>query len=314
MKPMKAETCEDKHLSQLRFPLAASLKLDGIRCVIKDGKPLSNTLKDIRNAHIFNSITNDPYLNCFEGFDSELLLTDIEKPQIPGTHPFNLVSSAIMNSSGTPNFTMWVFDNWNDERSFNQRYGYLHSCFSVNADLIPSFIKLLPQVVCNNLTELLAFEEQALSDGYEGIMIRELTGKYKFGRSTLKGQELLKRKPFVDEECIIVGFEERMMNTNESIQNELGYAKRSQSQEGMVPANTLGKFLVRNKKWGDFKLGCGKLTHAEAKYIWENQKEFVDKIATFKYQEIGCVDKPRILVFKAFRDPSDMTSEQLALL
>ena len=219
-----------------------------------------------------------------------------------------------MNGSGQPDFTMWVFDNWNDGRSFEQRYGYLHDVFTTNRDCIPSFIKLLPQILCNNLAELAAFEEQALLDGYEGIMVRELCGKYKFGRSTLKGQELLKRKPFVDEECVVIGFEERMTNTNEAVVNELGHSKRSQAQEGMIPANTLGKFLVRNKKWGDFTLGCGKLTHAEAKHIWDNKAAFIGKIATFKYQSIGTLDKPRILTFKAFRDPADMTPEQLAVL
>lgn len=314
MKPMKAETCEDQHLNQLRFPIYASLKLDGIRCVVKDNDPLSNTLKQIRNTHIYNSITSDPYLNCFNGFDGELLLTNTEQPEVPGVHPFNLVSSAVMGSKGNPDFTLWVFDNWNDGRSFAERYAYLHFVFEANRAVIPSFIKLLPQVICNNLAELAAFEEQALLDGYEGIMIREFTGKYKFGRSTVKGQELLKRKPFVDEECVVVGFAERMMNTNEAVENLLGRTQRSQCAEGMVPANTLGKLLVRNKKWGEFQLGCGKLTHAEAKYIWDNKAAHLGQIVTFKYQSIGSVDAPRIPVFKSFRDPADMTPEQLELL
>jgi len=186
---MKAETCEDKDLSKLRFPCALSLKLDGIRCVINGNKPLSNTLKPIRNAHINNCLSNISGLN---GFDGELLLTNLENHNVPGVHPFNDVSSAVMNGSGTPMFTLWVFDSWADPNQFKERYEKLHYNFQGNN--YNTYIKLLPQTICNNLKELAAFEEKALEDGYEGIMIRELTGKYKFGRSTLKGQELLKRK------------------------------------------------------------------------------------------------------------------------
>lgn len=309
---MKPCTVEDKDLINLRMPVMASLKCDGIRCVIVDGEPLSNTLKRIPNHHIHGLLKKWGA----EGFDGELLLCNEDDPNQPGLHNFNDVQSAVMNQSGTPNFILWVFDNHsNTSLPFEDRFNFLKHDFSVAqpADC-KSFIKLLPQVLCNTLAEVMAFEEWALTAGYEGIMLRSLTGTYKFGRSTFKEHFLLRRKPFVTEECVVIGFTEAQTNTNEAYQNELGHTKRSSAQDGLVPAGTLGSFIVKNKKWGQFTLGCGKLNWLQRQEIWDFQKDYLGNIATFRYQAIGSKDKPRILTFQHFRNPADMTPEQLELL
>lgn len=308
MKPMKPVTVENSDLEKLKLPLYASVKCDGIRCVIVDSEPLSNTLKRIPNEYIYNLLSHP----LAEGFDGELLLRNEDDENLPGLHNFNDVQSAVMNKAGVPNFILWVFDTHNSMEAFNNRNSELINKFAYTK--YPSFVKLLPQVLCNTLEEVMAFEEWALTAGYEGIMLRSLTGTYKFGRSTFKEHFLLRRKPFVTEECIICGFVEGTANTNEAYQNELGHTKRSSSQDGLVPAGTLGSFIVKNKKWGQFTLGCGKLTHLERKFIWENQNEHLGNIATFKYQAIGSKEAPRILTFQHFRNQADMTAEQLELL
>ena len=310
MKPMKPVTVENADLDKLKFSLWASIKCDGIRCDEVNDEPLSNTLKPIPNVFIYN------FLKKFfvEGFDGEILLRNTINPELPGTHNFNDVQSAVMNRSGEPDFVYWVFDKWDSKGSFEHRLAELKFMFASQPSDSKNHIKLLPQILCNNLDELLAFETWALEQGYEGIMLRSPEGKYKFGRSTFKEHYLLRRKPFVTEECIIIDFIEGMTNTNEAYQNELGLTKRSSAQEGMIPANTLGGFKVKNKKWGEFTLGCGKLTHAERKEIWSDPDLYIGKIATFKYQSIGSKEKPRILTFQHFRNPADMTQEQLDLL
>ena len=311
MKPMKPVTVENSDLDKLKFSLYASKKLDGIRCVIVDGEPLSNTLKRIPNEHIYNNLHGNPSIN---GFDGELLLENEDNPELPGMHNFNDVQSAVMNRAGTPKFTYWVFDAWDHIELFQNRNAKLEARFNGPAWAQHFAIKRLPQVLCNTLAEVMAFEEQALTAGYEGIMLRSLSGTYKFGRSTFKEHFLLRRKPFVTEECVVIGFTEGTTNTNEAYQNELGHTKRSSAQDGLVPAGTLGSFIVKNKKWGQFTLGCGKLTHAERKAVWDNQTEYLGNIATFKYQNIGSLNKPRILTFQHFRNASDLDAETLASL
>jgi len=302
MKPMKPVTVEDCDLDKLRFPLMASLKLDGIRCVIVDGEPLSNTLKRIPNEFVYQTLKGISY-----AFDGELLLEDEDDCTKPGLHNFNDVQSAMMNKAGKPNFILWVFDTWNANYNFDARNEYLEVIFAGIPSNLIKHIRLLPQILCNTLAEVMAFEEWALTAGYEGIMLRSLTGTYKFGRSTFKEHFLLRRKPFVTEECIVIGFNQGNTNENEAYQNELGHTKRSSAQDGLVSAGTLGSFIVKNKKWGQFTLGCGKLTHAERKDIWGNQSRYLGNIATYKYQAIGTKDKPRILTFQHFRNQADMT-------
>jgi len=74
-------------------------------------------------------------------------------------------------------------------------------------------IKLLPRVI-NSAEELDAFEAACLRDGFEGVMLRSPSGRYKFGRSTLKENLLLKLKRFEDAEAQIIGFEELSHNAN----------------------------------------------------------------------------------------------------
>lgn len=310
MKPMKPCTVEDSALSMLKFPLYASIKCDGIRCVIVDGEPLSNTLKRIPNGFVYQTLKGICY-----AFDGELLLENEDNPEQPGLHNFNDIQSAIMNKVGEPKFILWVFDNHSvANTNFEHRNIWLKDVFKCCPSELIKNIKLLPQILCNNLEEMLAFETWALEQGYEGIMLRSPECKYKFGRSTFKEHFLLRRKPFVTEECVVIGFVEGFTNENEAYKNELGLTKRSSAQDGLVPANTLGSFVVKNKKWGEFTLGCGKLTHAERKEIWDNQNKFLGDIATYKYQAIGSKEKPRILTFQHFRNQADMTPEQLELL
>ena len=121
------------------------------------------------------------------------------------------------------------------------------------------------------------YYERCLMEGHEGCMLRRLDGPYKHGRSTLKEQTLIKMKPVEDAEAIIIGFEEMLTNTNLLERNNLGHAKRGKSQAGMIPAGTLGKFLVRgvggifdNK---EFAIGTGRgLTHELRSIVWKNRE------------------------------------------
>ena len=61
-RPMLSATCED--ISKVRLPAMASPKLDGFRCVIKDGKPLTRNLKPIPNRHVRERLTGLP---AFDG-------------------------------------------------------------------------------------------------------------------------------------------------------------------------------------------------------------------------------------------------------
>lgn len=299
-RPMKGEKITDEQLHLLKFPVYVSWKLDGIRCLIKEGKALTASLKPIPNRFTRDFLESHPEL---EGFDGELVLRN--------TMDFTLVSSAFMSKDGEPDFIFAMFDRHDrGEEPFESRREVLAEWESSCTLGCFGQVRILQHVKCDTLQQVLAFEEEALNHGYEGIMIRQAYLSYKFGKASVNQGHLLKRKPMDESECIIYGFEEGEENTNEATLNERGLTKRSSCKEGKIPNGSLGKFLVRNKRFGEFKIGTGLgLTHSLRCEIWENQKVYVGQIVRFKFQEMGTLDKPRLPIFLNFRNTSDMDAE-----
>ena len=141
--------------------------------------------------------------------------------------------------------------------------------------------------------------------GYEGVMIRLPGGKYKYGRSSVKEQILLKMKLFKDEEFIIVGYECKYHNSNEAKLNELGRTARSTSKDGMVALDTLGVLYLKTKDGKDFGCGSG-FDDKTRDELWVVRDSLKGKLATVKYFDTGNYDVPRFPVFKSLRSLLDL--------
>lgn len=282
------------------YPLYASVKLDGVRCVIKDGVALSRKLIPIPNMHI-QAILGHPELN---GLDGELTVGPAYAMDL-----MQKTMSAVMTAEGTPEFTFWVFDFWTQPNMpYSQRYQLMTRAERGGTFAGQTYIQLLSQTLVHNEAELHAYEHGVLLQGYEGVMVRRTDGIYKYGRSTAKQGHLLKRKPWEDAEAVVIGFEEGMHNANQATVDNVGNAKRSTNSENMVPMDTLGSFLVKNAQGLEFKVSPGVLTHPERKYIWNHREEFLGRTLTYKtFKQSGVKQKPRFNVFKAFRDLKDMS-------
>lgn len=290
-RPMKGEEVDE---TKLRFPLYVSPKLDGFRSLKLEGKSLSSSFKPIRNVFTRETIERE----FPDDIDGELMLADPHAT-------FSDISSAFSSFEGEPNFVFFVFDIVMDG-PFEER---IKRAAEIVRTMAHPRLHLVPHIIVNNLQELLGFEHMCLSQGYEGIMVRSIDGPYKAGRSTVKEGYLLKLKRFKDSEAEILGFVEQMHNNNEKKKNELGLTKRSTKKENMIPAGTLGKFLVRDIHDGtEFEIGTGEgLTHELRKKIWDNQPEYLGKLIKYKYQEHGMKDKPRIPIWLGFRSEEDMS-------
>jgi DNA ligase-1 len=168
-------------------------------------------------------------------------------------------------------------------------------------------LKILPLKcdLVNSYEALLKTEAKYLAEGFEGIMLRDPSAPYKFGRATLKQGNLIKLKRFDDAEALILGFQELMENQNEDVKDSFGLAKRGSSKEGKVGKGTLGALevecLTGPFKGKQFCIGTG-FDQATRQEIWDNRTQWVGKTITFKYQTIGSVDAPRFPVFKAIRE------------
>ena len=295
-RPMLAGQAPD-NLSDLRFPLIASPKLDGIRCEKIDGQVLSRSMKPIQNHSIRERL--------------EAVLPDGADGEIMAGNTFQVCSSSVMKHDGEPDVTFWMFDLFSDDldRPYVDRLRDMVALFKAND--FGELVQLVPTVVVNSVEELLALNARYLEEGFEGTMTRDPAGGYKQGRSTTKQQWLLKVKPFEDSEAEITGFDEMMHNDNAKEVNELGLTKRSTAKAGKRPAGTLGRFFAKdvNGRFPDVELriGTGKgLTKRLRQEIWDDQAAYLGKIIKYKYQAIGTMDAPRIPIFLGFRSRDDM--------
>jgi DNA ligase-1 len=294
MKPMLAVEAP----KELKFPVYASPKLDGIRAVVRDGLLLSRSLKPIPNEFVQDSLGCD----ALNGLDGELTVGPANHPNV-----MQATTSGVMSHEGTPDFTFWVFDYWTQPTvPFHRRLEEL--TLGLSTGILDAFtrVKLLPQTLILNAATFQLYEEQIVAAGFEGVMVRSVDGTYKYGRSTAREGYLLKVKRFKDAEAVVIGFEERMHNANEAKVNALGHTERSSHKANLIPMNTLGALVVRDRKTGvEFSIGTGFDDAARARY-WAVRDSLIGQLVTYKFFEVGVKVAPRFPVFKGFRSAMDL--------
>lgn len=294
-KPMLAAKAPED-LSVLRFPLLCSPKLDGVRCVIREGKALTRTFKPIPNDHVRSTLEA---AGLPDGLDGELMLAD-------WTAPFKELSGAVRRKTGEPDFTFAAFDLLNDagpEQGFQRRYEELERAVFELSDKNPWLFRVR-QWTIEDVTELEALHATFLTQGFEGTMLRTMSSPYKFGRATTKSQWLLKLKNWADEEAEVIGFEEQMHNGNVATRDKLGRTKRSTHAENKTGKGTLGALRCRFPDGAEFGVGTG-MDDAMKQEVWDDQAKYLGATAKIKHQpdpggrQPG--QAPRIPVFLGWR-------------
>lgn len=284
MKPMLSAKLDN--LAKVKWPILASPKLDGIRCVILNGVPVTRNLKHVPNRSVFRTLRE---LNL-PALDGELIVGD-------PTHPdcYRTTNSGIMSQDGEPDWAFYVFDIY-AEGAFEGRLAYAEKYVRQFKRRCPR-IRLVPHEKLYDEAALLAYEQARLAEGYEGVMGRSMDGYYKQGRSTVLEGGLWKLKRFVDSEAVILGFDEQMHNANEAKKNALGRTERSSHKANKVPKGTLGAIHVRDIYSNvEFDIGTG-FTDEERAEIWESRDAWLGEIVKYKSLPIGVKEKPRFPVY-----------------
>ena len=280
-------------LDMVNFPIYVSTKFDGIRALVIDSVVYSRSLKPIRNKHVQKLFGKEEY----NGFDGELIVGDIYAKDV-----FQKTTSGVMSEDGTPDVTFYVFDVLT-----NNTAPYKERLYELNDRLVleqyPNIIAAQQKYV-QTKEDLLKLLHKERIKGGEGLICRNPNGKYKYGRSTPKEQLSVKLKFFENGEFEVIGFEERMHNTNEATTNELGYTERSSCKENLIPMNTLGSLVL---KYGDssFKVGTG-FNDEQRQEIWNNKESYLGKLASIRYMSVGQAVLPRVPSFIGWRDEDDL--------
>jgi DNA ligase-1 len=288
-KPMLASKCENPH--HLPFPVLATPKLDGIRCLKIGGKALTRSFKPISNRFAREWIE----ANLPDGVDGELMLRD---------GMFSETTSAIGRRDGQPDFVFHIFDyvTCSIALPYHERMTNLAALPDS-----PHLMKVLP-VLIQDSAELAAYEEECIAAGYEGVMVRTPHSPYKCGRSTEREAWLLKIKRFEDAEAVVLEPYEGMSNQNAAELDAFGRTKRSLAQAGMIGRGELGGFIVRHLSTGvEFRLGYNHIVGGiDRVTLWMDRDSLIGKVVKFSHQPSGAKDAPRFPKFIGFREAWDM--------
>lgn len=294
-KPLLASEVED--VNQIVFPVLVSPKLDGIRALVRHGQLLTRSLKPVPNFYTQEMFR---YFGADDGClpDGELIVGHPTAKDV-----WNKTSSGVMSREGYPDVTYHVFDFHNANHwTFSERFERLSKFVEEKGH--PS-VKLVKHTRVDTVEELMTVEDTYVRMGYEGLMIRSMTGRYKYGRSTAREGILLKLKRFDDFEAEIIGFKEKMHNANEAKTNAIGATERSSNKENLIPTGTLGAFICKGAgPVGEFDVGSG-YTAGQRIDFWNTRSSLIGKIVKVKYQGLTIDDKPRFPIFLGFRDRRD---------
>lgn len=293
---------------QLKFPLLASYKFDGIRAPQTGGKSMSRKMIPIPNK--FVQAWSQRFASQLHGFDGELIVGAPNKPET-----FNVTTSGINSIEGEPDFRYYVFEHWNCPGFSAQfRYDSLKLAFAhLPAEVLERLV-LVEQRLIKNLVELQAYYKEALELGYEGLILKDPYEDYKFGRSTIRGGQALKWKEFDYIKCRVLEVKQGMKNTNEKKVDAVGKAKRSSAKAGKVPVEEVGGFVVVceddtsvfNGK--QFSVGPGVLTDEELQNLWGIRHMLPGRLLRVKVQKSGAKDLPRFPGFNSWVSDSDTGS------
>ncbi len=315
MKPMLASDAVE---SKIKFPCIAQPKIDGVRSLNQMGTVTGRSLKTHANLYTTQFFTSDLLI----GLDGEMAADrDCCKEDL-----CRITSSALSTIEGEPFIQWWLFDYICDAvrslpylkrlEALDERVSYLTRLYPI----LGEHLRVIPWVICNNLEEFLAWEQEWLDMGYEGAIVRDINGKHKKGRSTVKEGGLLRVKRFVEEEALVLSLVEGETNLNEKQTNELGNSFRSSHKENKVPNGMVGSLSCRilkdimdpyNKgrvlfaKGQEITVSPGTMTHQERVMYFEKQSLIVGKIIKFKFFPKGIKDKPRFPNFQTIRGKAD---------
>lgn len=284
-KPMLSADVSDVDLSTLRYPLMASPKLDGVRCIVWEGVAYSRNAKPIRNHFV------QKWASKHHNIDGELIVGSPTDGNVLGR-----TQSGVMSFEGEPDFTFHLFDCIEGHSpGFHRRLNHVQ-----NEHKGEERIFCVPHFMATSHDMLRALEEDFLNHGYEGVMLRDPNGPYKHGRSTLREGYLMKLKQFQDGEAVVIALEEGNVNQNELERDELGRAKRSKHQANLVPSGMVGTLICRDPKWGELRVAPGTMTHEERRMYWNTHalSKFPDfgllgKTIHWRSFGYGVKDKPR---------------------
>ena len=264
-----------KRKHNIDYPAIVQRKFDGVRCLARlnsDGTVTLLSRKGKEYPHL-NHIKADVAANNSDTnlvLDGELYSDTLTFQELVGL--VKRVTLKPGNDEQMLEVSLRVYDcvELNNEADFTDRYQTI-----TNLTDGAEYLSLVENVGVSTESEIHAAQAQFVEEGYEGAMVRNLTGAYAIGK---RSANLQKVKTFLDGEYPIVGFTQGTGGETGCVMWEC------QTPDGQT-------FTVRPRG-----------TQEDRKVLFQNGSDYVGQQLTVRYQELTDGGVPRFPVGIAIRD------------
>lgn len=243
-------------------------KLDGVRCLISftDG----NITFKSRGGKFYN-VPEHLKRELEPIFEKNQNLVLDGELYIHGMYLQDIISCVKKPNKDTKNLELHIFDIASlDSIGWWQRRSNLNIIFGVFDDM--KYIKQVPDYPVANFETVKAYHDTFVSEGYEGVMIRQGFGEYQYNH---RSPWLQKYKEFLDEEFEIVDVKE--------------------DKDGLgVPVCKLPDGNTFDPTY--------KASHSDRKRLLEEKDKVIGKMATIKFQAYTKDNVPQFPVTVSIRD------------
>ena len=317
-KPMLATDATD-HLEELKFPKYASTKLDGIRVLfIPELGMVSRSLKQIPNKQLqmkfgfmtalakADDMVYDGEIYCHGRTFQEITRACMTKDFTDSKTNTKLSKSLAIPELMVPRYWYELIDDM-EFHCFecvhipDANGTFQHRRFDIR-DLNFDKVVSVNQHQVENSNEVKELFTKKLDEGYEGLILRSSESPYKFGRSTLKEEYMLKVKPFetFDAKIIDVVQATEVDPTAKKTINELGRSVTSKKKDDRMLIPMASAFTVGYQN-NTVKVTLA-MTDKEKEEVWLYRDSYIGRMIEYKGMLIGAKNVPRHPVFVRFRE------------
>jgi DNA ligase-1 len=270
--PMLANTFDPnkKKKNDIIFPCFVQPKIDGLRCIIYKEKDEIKTQS--RSGTFFETLDHikENLISFFKKFPNVILDGELYTTKMP----FEELAGVIKKNKNKDiekikHVEYHIYDKIDLDLSFEKRFEWIYQNCQYKS------ICIVQTELIKDTNEFKKKFSEFVELGYEGIMLRNIDGKY---RENYRSNDLQKYKEFVEDEYEIVGYKE-------------GDGRDKGTVIWICQTKEDNKFSVRPRG-----------TIENRKEFFKKGDKYIGKKLTVIYQELSEMNIPRFPVGKAIRE------------
>lgn len=297
-KPMLADN-KQPNLETLKFPQFVSKKMDGVRIIFYKGKILSRSLKEIPNKQLKEKF--EPIRKITEKYQ---IILDGEgySPKLTFQQIIHFTMTEDLGKDKIPEHLQFYCFDYIEREEFNTPFEIRIKNLNSVLWNLPDIFQIVEQKLVNNKKEVESYFEEVLKEGYEGLILKNLQGKYKCGRTTAKENLMYKVKPFISFDAKITSIVQSTEVNEEAEKktNELGRSVTSKKKDDRHLIEKASAFWVEYE--GKPLKVVLAMTDKEKEEVWKNKDSYIGRMIEYKGMQVGAKDVPRHPVMLRFRD------------